>query len=157
MCTGVYIHEFTSLLCLSKGEEEASLAALWLHQVGHLHWIPSGLQKYLSTCWPALVFCQSGRDAGHDYKEKTKQRKREGSPVNHKCPVQVGPVLTCCHGDTNVRGEGGEWPSGVCLSVYVCTFVYVSEGINRPLDFSSSCYHKQHENIINKWMRCCEN
>lgn len=46
--------------------------------------------------------------------------------MNQKCPVQVGPVLTCCHGDPNVRGEGGEWPSGVCLSVYVCAFVYVA-------------------------------
>lgn len=121
--------------------------------------VTSGGSSPLNPIWPAEVpqhmltcshFLSERQRSGHDYKEKTKQRKREGSPVNHKCPVQVGPVLTCCHGDTNVRGEGGEWPSGVCLSVYVCTFVYVSEGINRPLDFSSSCYHKQHENIINK-------
>lgn len=44
--------------------------------------------------------------------------------MNQKCPVQVGPVLTCCHWDPNVRGEGGgEWPSGVCLSVYLLLFM----------------------------------
>lgn len=34
VCISGYLHVFIYLLCLSKGYENASLAVLWLHQVG---------------------------------------------------------------------------------------------------------------------------
>ncbi|KAK2920293.1 hypothetical protein Q8A73_002497 [Channa argus] len=53
-------------------------------------------------------------DAGRECKEKTKQRRTEGSPVNHKCPVQVVELQPCRCGH-------------VCQPVYVYTYVYMYE------------------------------
>lgn len=52
--------------------------------------------------------------------------KSEASPVNQKCPVQVGPVLTFCHGDHYVKGEGGVsiWCVFVNCTVCVRALVY---------------------------------
>lgn len=55
--------------------------------------------------------------------------------MNQRCPIQVGPVLTCCHWDPNVRDGGwGEWPSGVRLSVCQFLFILPSKGMNRSMD-----------------------
>lgn len=121
----------------------------------HLHRIPSGLQEQPSTCWPALICCQRDINAGQDYKEKKKPRQREASPVNQKCPVQVGPVLTCCHMEPNVRGEGG---SGHLVCVCVCTclcsvniLTLICKWVSNKQLWTSPKSHIQHNADIKQW------
>lgn len=47
--------------------------------------------------------------------------------MNQKCPVQVGPVLTCCHRDPNVKGEGGVAIWCAFVSVYVCVLLFMCQ------------------------------
>lgn len=114
----------------------------------YLRWIPSGPQKSPGTCWPAPICCHSGRVAAHDYKEKEKaEEEREASPVNQKCPIQVGPVLTCCHWDPHGRSGMGVGGAGMTIwyvFVSISTFVYVGplKALIGLIDFSHNCYHK---------------
>lgn len=109
----------------------------------HLCWSPSGPQKSPGTCWPVPIpiCCRSGRVAAHDYKEKEKaEEEREASPVNQKCPIQVGPVLTCCHWDPH--GRSGMGVGGVGVAIWyvfvISTFVYVAplKALIGPIDLS---------------------
>lgn len=122
----MHLHVLTSLSPLPLLKKNKSLAALWLHQVGHPPNVISIESHLACRSNPAHADLHSFaiRETERQdvtIKKRRKRRKREASPANQKCLVQVGPVLTCCHGDPNVRGEGGGvWPSGVCLSVCFC-------------------------------------
>ncbi|KAM9825152.1 uncharacterized protein ACBT44_005953 [Syngnathus typhle] len=52
------------------------------------------------------LYCAYTRDrtAGLDFKDWKLPRPSEYSPVNQKGLVQVGPVSTCCHMDSNAGG-----------------------------------------------------
>lgn len=47
--------------------------------------------------------------------------------MNQKCPVQVGPVLTCCHRDSNVKGEGGVAIWCAFVTVYMCVLLFMCQ------------------------------
>ncbi|KAF0043298.1 hypothetical protein F2P81_004635 [Scophthalmus maximus] len=79
--------------CVNRIRKKESLAALKLHQVGHPPNAISNESHLACRSKPAHADLHSFavretemRDM--TIKKKTKRRKREGSPVNHKCPVQ---------------------------------------------------------------------
>ncbi|KAF3686338.1 hypothetical protein EXN66_Car002010 [Channa argus] len=53
-----------------------------------------------------FTFASETGDAGRECKEKTKQRRTEGSPVNHKCPVQFRKFVM--FGRTGLSGMSRE-------------------------------------------------
>ncbi|KAK2854143.1 hypothetical protein Q5P01_006804 [Channa striata] len=54
---------------------------------------PADVAQHMLTCSHSLPQRQRRRTRA---RRKAEQRRREGSPVNHKCPVQPGEAVAAC-------------------------------------------------------------
>lgn len=137
-----------AFLCTCRWKRSANPLHPELHYAC-IRWVLQSTASMLNPIWPAevarhMLTCSHSpwQRQRRGWKGKWgKRRKREASPASRSWPVQVGPVLTCCHWDP--REGGGEWPSGegVRVRAHGCICLQ-SKGVGGSAAISSSCCYK---------------